>query len=105
MDVVVVEAKADQETVEAERALEIGDDGDRRAGADQERFLAPLFGQRPLGGSERLHVPVERNRRTAGVLGEHSPAIAWQPRGDVVAERLLDLLRLLPLDQPERNLG
>src|SRR6476619_2217682 len=44
MDVIVVEAKADQHGVEAERALEIGDDRDRGAGADQERFLAPLLG-------------------------------------------------------------
>src|SRR6185312_16179703 len=75
MDVVVVEAEADQQAVEAERALEIGDDRDRRAGADQQRLLAPLLGQRAPRRRQRLHVPVECDRRTAGMLGEDGLAV------------------------------
>src|SRR4029450_91844 len=70
MDVVVVETKADQEAGEAEAALEIGDDRDRSAGADQNRFLAPLLGERAPGGSQRLHVPVKRDGRATGMFGE-----------------------------------
>src|SRR6476660_1441132 len=105
MDVVVVEAEADQEAVEAERALEIRDDRDRGAGADQARLLAPFLGQRALGGGQRLHVPIERDRSTTGVLGKDGLAVARKPRGDVVAERLLDLLRVLAFDQTEGHLG
>src|SRR6516165_5150573 len=72
MDVVVVEPEADQQRVDPEALLEVGDDRDRCAGADQERLLAPLIRQRALCGSERLHVPVERNRRRAGVVEEFS---------------------------------
>src|SRR3954470_22317338 len=104
MDVVVVEAKADQQAVEAECSLEVGNDRDRCAGADQERFLAPLFRQRALGGGQWLHVPVERNRGTTGVLGEHGLAVAGQARGDIITERLLDLRWVLPFDQAERDL-
>src|SRR4051812_39393298 len=103
MDVVVVETEADQQAVEAERALEIRDDRDRGAGADQQRLLAPFLGQRAFGSRQRLHVPVERNRRPAGVLGEGGLAVARKPRGDIVAERLLDLLRVLAFDQTERD--
>jgi len=42
MDAVVVEAEADEEGVEAERALEIAADGDRAAHADDDRILLPL---------------------------------------------------------------
>src|SRR4249919_2902861 len=105
MDVVVVETEADQQAVEAERALEVRDDRDRGAGADQQRLLAPLFRQRALGSRQRLHVPVERDRRPAGVLGEDGLAVARKPRGDIVAECLLDLLRVLAFDQTERDLG
>src|SRR6476620_4711188 len=104
MDVVVVEAEADQEAVEAERALEIRDDRDRGAGADQQRLVAPFLGKRALGSRQWLHVPVERNRCPTGVLGEDGLAVARKPRGDIVAERLLDLLRVLTFDQAEGDL-
>src|SRR6478752_10855339 len=80
MDVVVVETEANEKAVEAERALEIRDDRDRGAGTDQERLLAPFLGQRALGGRQRLHVPVERDRRTTGVLGKDGLAVARKPR-------------------------
>src|SRR6476660_7257575 len=98
LDVVVVETEADEEAVEAERALEIRDDRDRGAGADQERLPAPLLGERAFGRRQRLHVPVECDRRTTGVLGEDGLAIARKPRGDIVAECLLDLLWVLAFD-------
>src|SRR6185503_20126659 len=79
MDVVVVETEADQQTVEAEGLLEIRDDRDRGAGADQQRLLAPFLGQRALGGRQRLHVPVERDGRATGVLGEDGRAVARKP--------------------------
>src|SRR6185369_16684242 len=104
MNVVVVETEADQQAVEAERTLEIRDDRDRGAGADQQRLLAPFLGQRTLGGRQRLHVPVERDRGPAGVLGEDGLAVTRKPRGDIVAERILDLLRVLALDQTEGDL-
>src|SRR6516225_11591400 len=53
MDVVVVEPEADQQRVDPEALLEVGDDRDRCAGADQERLPAPLIRQRALCGSER----------------------------------------------------
>src|SRR4029078_7908005 len=76
MDVVVVETEADQQAVEAERFLEIRDDRDRGAGADQQRLLAPFLGQRAFGSRQRLHVPVERDGRPAGMLGEDGRAVA-----------------------------
>src|SRR6266540_1279119 len=103
MDVVVVEAEADQHGVEAERALEIRDDRDRGTGADQKRFLAPLVRQRALGGSQRLHVPVERDCRRVGVVGELGLAIGGHARGDIVAESLADFRGILSLHQAERN--
>src|SRR4051795_6084600 len=69
MDVVVVEAEANRQAVEAERLLEIRDDRDRGAGADQKRLLAPFLGQRALGSRQRLHVPVERDGSATGVFG------------------------------------
>ena len=42
---------------------------------DQHRLLAPLVGQRAPGGGERLHVPVERDGRRAGMVGEFGLAI------------------------------
>src|SRR5882757_5479566 len=105
MDVVVVEAEANQQAVEAERLLEIRDDRDRGAGADQKRLLAPFLGQRALGSRQRLHVPVERDGSATGVLGEDGLAVTRQPRGDIVAERLFDLLRVLAFDQTEGDLG
>src|SRR5215213_11869899 len=86
MDVVVVEPKPYQHGVEAEGALEIGDDRDRGAGTHQHGFLAPLLGQRAARGGERLHVPVERDRRRAGMIAELGGAVAGQPRGDVIAK-------------------
>src|ERR1700732_1116603 len=68
MDVVVVETKAHQHGIEAERAFEIRDDRDRGTRSDQERLLAPLLGQRAFGGGERLHVPVQRDRGRGGVV-------------------------------------
>src|ERR1700758_661973 len=68
MDVVVFEPEADQERLEPQRLLEIGDDRDRGAGADQKRLLAPFLRQRLFGGGERLHVPVERDRRRQGMV-------------------------------------
>src|SRR6266540_1305913 len=81
MDVVVVEAEADQHSIEAERALEIRHDRDRRARADQQRLLAPFVRQRALGSGQRLHVPVERNRRRVGMIGELCLAIGGHARG------------------------
>src|SRR6266481_2207722 len=104
MDVVVVETEADQYRIEPERALEIRHDRNRGAGADQERFLAPFVGQRALGSRQRLHVPVERNRRCVGVIGELGRAIPRQTRRHIVAKSLADLFGDLALDQPERNL-
>src|SRR5690348_12364081 len=42
MDVVVVEAEADHQRVDTERPLEVGDHGDRGAGAEQHGLPAPL---------------------------------------------------------------
>src|SRR6267378_7219337 len=52
MDIVVVQTEADQHRIETEGALEVGDDRDRCAGSHQDRFLAPLLGQRTPGGGE-----------------------------------------------------
>jgi hypothetical protein len=70
MDVVVVETEADQQAVEAERALEIRNDRDRGAGADQQRLLAPFLGQRALGSgfmfqSSAIAAPLECSVKTA----------------------------------------
>src|SRR4029077_20396831 len=43
MDPVVVQRKADHQAVHAEHGLEIADDGDRAAGADRHRLLAPFL--------------------------------------------------------------
>src|SRR5882724_10449673 len=54
MDVVVFQTETDEHGIETEGALEIRDDRDRRARADQQRFLAPLVRQRALGSGQRL---------------------------------------------------
>ena len=83
------------------KSATIGIDAPR---ADQQRLLAPFIGQRALRGGERLHVPVERNRRRVGMIDELGRAIPRHPRRDVIAKRVSDLVGLLPLHQPERNL-
>src|SRR5216684_6658756 len=88
MDVVVVEPEADQERVEPKRLPEIGDDRDRRARADQKRLLAPFLRQRLLGGGERFHVPVERDRGRGGMVAELGLAVFRNPRAHVIAEGL-----------------
>ncbi len=97
MDVVVVESEAYQHRVQTERTLEVGDNRNRSARAHQDSFLAPLLAQCALGGGKRLHVPVKRHRGRAGMIAEFSLAIARQPRGDIVAKGLSDLVGLLPL--------
>src|ERR1700742_4478870 len=104
MNIVVFETKADQHGVETKRALEIGDDRDRGARANQQRLLAPLLGKRAPRGGKRLHVPVERYRRPAGMVAELGAAILRQPHGHVVTERLADLEGILALDETERDL-
>src|SRR5260370_13879787 len=103
MDVVVVQTEPAQQGMETKGALEIRDDGDRRTGADQQRFLAPLVRQRALGSGQRFHVPVERDGRRAGMVGEFGPAIRRHARGDVVAKGFSDFFGLLTLDQTERD--
>src|SRR6516225_8231566 len=102
MDVVIIEPKPDQHRIEAEGALEVGYDRDRGAGAHQDRFLAPFLRQGALGGGEWLHVPVERDRRRTGMVGEFGPAVCGKPRSDVIAKRFANLVGVLPLDQAER---
>src|SRR3954454_299891 len=104
MDVVVVQAKANQDAIETECTLEIRDDRDRRARPHQHRFLAPFLGQGTLCGGERLHVPVKCDGRRAGMIAEFGGAIAGQPRRDIVAKGLSDLVRLLSLYQAKRYL-
>src|SRR5258708_3218650 len=104
VDVVVVQSKTHQHGIEPKRALEIRNDRDRCAGAHQHGFLAPLLGQRALGGDQRLHVPVERDRGRAGMVAEFGPAIARQPRADVIAKGLSNLEGVLPFHQAERDL-
>src|ERR1700761_1106980 len=90
MDVVVVEAEADQQRVQSQRLLEVGDDRDRGAGAEQYRLLAPLLRQRLLGRAKRLHVPGQRDRRRQGMVAELRLAVAGESRRDIVAEGLTD---------------
>src|SRR5277367_3818421 len=104
MDVVVVETEADQQRVETERLLEVGDDRDRGAGADQNRLLAPLLRQRLAGGAERLHVPRQRDGGRGRMVAELDLAVAGDARGDVIAKRLAYLGGVLALNQAERNL-
>src|SRR2546430_17284178 len=90
MDVVVFQTEADEHGFETEGALEIRDDRDRRARADQQRFLAPLVRQRALGSGQRLHGPVERDGGRAGMVGEFGPAICWYARSAVTAKAFSD---------------
>src|ERR1700761_2980465 len=84
VNIVVVERKAYEQGVEAERTLEIRDDRYRGAGPHQYGILAPLLRQRTARRGERLHVPVQRNGRRVGVVGEFRATIARQPRRDIV---------------------
>src|ERR1700759_2674277 len=104
MDVVVVEAEADQERVEPERFLEIGHNRDRGAGAEQHGLLAPFLRQRLAGRAQRLHVPGQRNRWRRRMVAKLHLAVAGEPRGDVIAEGLADLCGILARNEAERNL-
>src|SRR5258708_28181266 len=61
MDAVVIEAEADQQRVDAEEPLEIGNDPDRAAGPDQQRLGAPFPRQRRTRGGKLRQVPVARD--------------------------------------------
>src|SRR5579864_1859853 len=99
MDAVIVEAKANQERVDAQEPLEIGDDRDRAAGPDQQRFGAPFLRQSRTRGGERWRPPVKRDRGCPGMAGELDLAVGRQARARKSTERLANLHRLLALDQ------
>ena len=86
MHAVVIEAEADQQRVHAEHVLEIADDRDRAAGADRDRLVAPLLGQRRARLGERRIVVGDLQRRAAGVIDEVGLGVGRQLLAHELAE-------------------
>src|SRR6266851_4968234 len=105
VNAVVVEAEADQQRVDPDEPLEIANDRDRAAGADQERLLTPFLRERGARLRELGQIPIERYRRSGGVAREFGFAIARQARAHEGVECLAYFRRVLFADQPERDFG
>src|SRR5215207_1226854 len=101
MHPVVVEGKADQEGVEAERALEVADDRDGTARADGHGLAAPLVRQGRLRFFQGRHVVGHRERPRALVLDELHRAVGRDTLAHESLEGVADLLRVLVADKAE----
>src|SRR5215510_13883899 len=105
MNAVIVEAEADQQSIQAEHALDVGDDRDRGPRSDEGGFAPPFLGQRPARRGERRHAPIERDRWRARMADEIGAAVGRQPGTDEIPERVADAVGILVVDEPKRYLG
>ena len=69
VDVVVGQAEAHHDAGHAEMAVEVADDGNGAAGADEDRLLAPDLMERARGGLDVRIVDADQ----AGVAGVNQP--------------------------------
>ncbi len=98
-------AKADQQRVHAEAALQQADDRDRAAAADEGGLAVPFLGQRPARRLEGRVIERHDGGAPAAARLEARPAVGRQAVADEGPEELADALGVLVADQPEADLG
>src|SRR5262245_54312696 len=99
MDAIVGEAEADQQGFHAEHLLEIPDDRDRSAHADNDSRLWPLVGKSILRLGQHWRIVGQLDCRRGAMLMEFHRAIGRNLRADVSAETLADCVRVLLPDE------
>src|SRR6478609_8950889 len=105
MNPIVVEAEADEERIDAERALEVATARDRAAAADRDDAPAPLIRERRAGLLEYRRIRRHRQSRGAGMADELGRDVVGQAVADELMERGRDPDRVLIADEAEGHLG